>query len=189
MYGDGVFSDFANHLGVDASDMCCACNMSPTAYHEECPGLAEIVIKEDVVWRDVNGYSCGHYEAKLWCADGTYGDNWIEDHGEEATFDVLANADGIDASTVCCSCISSSSPIFKNKLKCNPNKVATKSVWRDAGGHTCADYVERNWCKKGSYGEVINQIYCRLFYILCGVESAYFSFCDFYTVNETGLDG
>ena len=25
-------------------------------------------------------------------------------------------------------------------------------MWRDAGGHTCNDYVERKWCQNGAYG-------------------------------------
>ena len=76
----------------------------------------------------------------------------LTDSGVGVTFSFFANDDGIDAGQMCCSCISPDSPVFK-AMKCEEAGIATANEWRDAGGHSCKDYLDRSWCSgigKGS---------------------------------------
>jgi len=155
----GVFADRANVAGIDASQICCNCTTKPIFINEQCSYTEVSEAETPSLWRDVNGYSCGHYEAKRWCADGGYGPGWMSDEtifgndtSVEITFSIFENIYGENARQKCCSCISPTSPVF-SRLECTQGSVVAKDEWRDGGGHSCKDYEDRQWCNgKGKTG-------------------------------------
>ena len=100
-----------------------------------------------IVWHDKHGHSCGHYEAKKFCpgiGTSTYGPGWALEYPSQSFAD-LANDDGVDATQACCSCAPVDSNAFIT-LQCDAALIAAiGSSWRDIGGHTCKNYVDRGW--------------------------------------------
>ena len=91
--------------------------------------------------------------------DGTYGNGWRYEYG---VFADRANDNGVDASQICCECTTANLVYtgYHCSLNLDTTPVQTKSVpklgdvaWRDAGGHSCHDYTDRQWCTGGTFGE------------------------------------
>ena len=80
---------------------------------------------------------------------GSYGPGWHAQHSNETFADFAYDGLG-DASEKCCACIPASDANF-NALGCVA-KESDIDEWRDSGGHTCADYLARNWCDNGVVG-------------------------------------
>ena len=55
---------------------------------------------------------------------------------------------GVDASEMCCDCMSPASPHFQAR-NCT-QELGDTAAWRDSGGYTCIDYDSKQWC--GSNG-------------------------------------
>ena len=52
----------------------------------------------------------------------------------------VADQAGVDATMACCDCIPAGDELYL-ELGCTPHAPADQ--WRDDGGHTCDDYVEK----------------------------------------------
>ena len=73
---DGLFKNYVNNEGFDATDKCCECipSTSHTFTHLGCPPR---IIETDVVvapeWYDALGHTCLFYRDKNWCSSFGYG--------------------------------------------------------------------------------------------------------------------
>ena len=69
---DGVFRDYADADGFDASDRCCECipSTSHTFSHLGCTPRDE---PDNSMWIDIAGHSCSFYRQHGWCKNFGYG--------------------------------------------------------------------------------------------------------------------
>jgi len=132
----------ADYSGRDANEMCCEC-MAPTSPHF----LDQDCATNILAWKDAGGYSCADYTFKQWCVNGTIGEAWNAMKWGDVT--AYADADGADASQMCCDCMDPSSAGFIAQCTVSEAEVYE---WRDKHHVSCEVYTSLNWCDAGSVG-------------------------------------
>ena len=145
----GSFGDSKSMEGLTAMHECCDCMRSDSVAlllngPEECDVDAA---KDNGIWYDRLGNSCWTYKHEEWCSAGEVLD-------AVGRMDSDKDAEGKKASEMCCECIAPTSPDFAAR-----NCSDYFHFWHDAGGYTCADYKNNQWCVAGERGSNWNRGY------------------------------